>query len=616
MSLFEELKRRNVVRVGVAYAVIGWILAQVAEFAFENFGAPDWVLKTVVVVILLGLPLALFFAWAFEITPDGVKREDEVDRSQSTTHSTGRKLDFVIIGLLVIALGYFVWERQLEPGDTATNIQTNAQETPTAATLPVEVRSIAVLPFANMTADEEQNWIADGLTEEILNALTRIPDLLVTSRTSSFAYKDSQLDIPAIAAALGVNHILEGSVRRGNDRLRITAQLIRANDGFHLWSENYDRTPEDIILIQEDVATQIARAMDTALDPDALAAMVSAGTGSVPAFEAYLAGQAQLNAAFDTGDQYLSLDARDALEEAVRLDAEFARAYLLLSQFWHLQYDLTNITTGLTDHTHEERGALRDEALAMAIKYERDEPMRLMYLSIKDERDLNYRRALSRIADYTALRPNDERGHLRQLSFYRRLGMHDESLALLLEREQAFYRTAGSAAMALQTIRFTGDQENIRRFVTRAVAEYGDYASVVYQAHRALLWTGDIDGASRLVPVILRSDMPEDNHVLVELRQACAERRNDDADRAYRSILEKYPGETGAIWVSHKMMGEDEAAREMLVPFDENEEFPLLIEFLGYSFFDPDEMPNFSAALAGNNIENRVVQDIPYRCNR
>ena len=275
MSLFAELKRRNVVRVGVAYAVISWVIAQIAEFAFENFGAPDWVLKTVVVLLLLGLPLALFFAWAYEITPEGVKREKDVDRSKSITHVTGRKLDFAIIGALGVALIYFIWERQtIEPSVDSAEPAVAAQAEALPSSGP-DPHSIAVLPFVNMSSDKEQEWFSDGLTEEILNALARTPDLLVAARTSSFKFKNSSEDIPTIARSLGVAHVLEGSVRRDRDHLRVTAQLIRASDGFHLWSQNYDRNPEDVISLQEEVAIEIATALETAMDPEALAKMVS-----------------------------------------------------------------------------------------------------------------------------------------------------------------------------------------------------------------------------------------------------------------------------------------------------------------------------------------------------
>jgi TolB-like protein len=325
VGFFRELKRRNVVRVGIAYVVIAWLAVEVGGVLFDTFGTPDWVLKTVIVLIAIGFPFALLFAWAFEITPEGVKKTRDVPVSASVTSSTGRKLDFVIIATLaVVALSYFIWERLSRDAAAPIESEQLAEAQPAelavdpaeAEAAPVN-RSIAVLPFVNMSSDTEQEWFADGLTEEILNSLARTPDLLVAARTSSFGYKGSSESIPSIATELGVDHVLEGSVRKGGDRLRITAQLIRADDGFHLWSETYDRTPDDIIAIQEEIAIRIATALETAMDPEALAEMMSAGTGSVPAYEAYLLGNGAVQASQESGDVYLWLDARDAYEEAV-----------------------------------------------------------------------------------------------------------------------------------------------------------------------------------------------------------------------------------------------------------------------------------------------------------
>jgi TolB-like protein len=243
MSLFAELKRRNVIRVGVAYAVVAWVLAQVAEFAFENFGAPDWVLKSVVVVFLLGLPLALIFAWAFEMTSDGIKREADVDRSTSITSQTGRKLDYMIILVLMVALGWFAWDKffvaAVSTSEVDSTIQEASNDAPTESVLgSAPEKSVAVLPFIAMSSGEDDEYFADGLTEEILNSLAQLPELLVTARTSAFSFKGQDIPVQEIAAALGVKHIVEGSVRRSGERLRVTAQLVRADDGFHLWSEN------------------------------------------------------------------------------------------------------------------------------------------------------------------------------------------------------------------------------------------------------------------------------------------------------------------------------------------------------------------------------------------
>ena len=412
MSLFVELKRRNVVRVGVAYAIIGWVIAQIAEFAFENFGAPEWVLKTVVVILLLGLPLALFFAWAFEMTPEGVKREKDVDRTQSITGTTGHKLDRLIIGALVIAVAYFVWERQAidtVAQDVVEAVAALDEPLSQAETKSDEVeRSIAVLPFVNMSSDVEQEWFSDGLTEEILNALARTPDLLVAARTSSFKFKGSAEDVPTIAKSLGVAHILEGSVRRGGDQLRITAQLIRAHDGFHLWSQTYDRSPDDVIAVQEDIAVEIAVALKTALDPEALKEMMSAGTSSVAAYNAYLEGLAIGVSTISTGDTFEMLSAKDAYTRAIELDPQFALAYSKLADFWVIQLQATNIVAGNLDLPMAEMQLNFDEAIENAIRTEQDAVTKTKYRVAQALQDGNYAQALRLNANYLEQRPNDQ----------------------------------------------------------------------------------------------------------------------------------------------------------------------------------------------------------------
>ena len=202
MSFFDDLKRRNVFRVGVAYAAVGWLLVQVADVVFPFFGAPDWVLHILVVLLLLGLPVTLVFAWVFELTPEGVKREKDVDRSASITHSTGRKLDRVIIVVLVLALGYFIWERQarIEPAEPVVQPvpETN---TPVEDAAPNK-RSIAVLPLANLSTDPEQEFFADGMTEALIIDLTKIGDLKVISRNSAMCFKGTDKPLPAIASEL------------------------------------------------------------------------------------------------------------------------------------------------------------------------------------------------------------------------------------------------------------------------------------------------------------------------------------------------------------------------------------------------------------------------------
>lgn len=616
MSLFAELKRRNVVRIGVAYAVIGWVIAQVAEFAFENFGAPDWVLKTVVVVLLLGLPLALFFAWAYEITPEGVKREEDVDRSESITHSTGRKLDFVIIGALVLALGYFIWERQTMPKSAEIARQVDGGVSDATPTPDNGKRSIAVLPFVNMSSDEEQEWFADGLTEEILNSLAKTPDLLVTARTTAFGYKGSTTPIPEIAAALNVDHVLEGSVRRGGETFRITAQLIRASDGFHLWSETYDRSMQDIIATQEEIAIQIARALETALDPDALAEMMDSGTTSVEAYEAYLTGLGALRSSDRSGDPYEVLNAIESFDRAVDIDPKFAKAYAYISLFWAMQLQSNQLWYGLTDEPIEVRRTRRDEALANAIRYEKDGAQRLVYeaAQARDRRD--FRRALSLLREHYDARPNSDFGMGSLFAAYRELSMNREVTALIREIYTEGEFTERFAYQGLQSIRIVEDAEFMREFAQTAINKYGENANLLYQAHRQLLWAGDIDGASNLVPRIMSSRLEETNRGLVALRQACAEKNIAEAQKIFSDLLEKGADDFSILWLARSIMGDDEAAAAMFVPYDEAGDFDTIADYLSYSHFDPRLYPNFMQAVAGQGFEDREIIELPYRCNR
>ena len=327
MSFYNELKRRNVFKVGVAYIIIAWLLAQVADLMADNFGAPDWVMKMFLGFLVIGFPLAIFFAWAFELTPEGVKREKDVDRSQSITAQTGQKLNHAIMFIMALALAWFAWDRFGATPEAAAPAEatTLAQEATPAAT----AKSLAVLPFIAMSSGADDEYFADGLTEEILNSLAQLPELLITARTSSFHFKGQEIPVQEIAKTLGVQHIVEGSVRRSGDRLRVTAQLIRAADGFHLWSENYDSTSSDTIQVQEDIAEKIAEAMDVVLDDDKREAMRQAGLRNVEAFVDYQKARELYAKAHAEEDQIEYLRrANEQLEKVIELVPNFPPAYI------------------------------------------------------------------------------------------------------------------------------------------------------------------------------------------------------------------------------------------------------------------------------------------------
>ncbi len=316
-ELFNELKRRNVVRVGVAYILVAWLLAQVAELALDSFEAPGWVIKAVLLLLALGLPVALFFAWAFELTPEGLKKEKDVDRSQSITHDTGRKLNTLIIGVLVIAVGMLLADKfVLQSEDTA----------PASVATAANTNSIAVLPFVDMSPAKDQEYFTDGLTENLLHALAQIRELKVAGRTSSFAFKGQNTDLREIGEQLNVSSILEGSVQKAGDRIRITTQLINTEDGYHLWSKTFDRDLNDIFVVQDEIAEAVAGALRKSLLGEEVHA--SNTTRNFEAYNAYLLGLSYFN-------KRTTEDWDKAIEQfqlAVEKDPDMALAWAGLSR--------------------------------------------------------------------------------------------------------------------------------------------------------------------------------------------------------------------------------------------------------------------------------------------
>ena len=263
MSLYNELKRRNVFRVAIAYLAGAWLLIEVAGTLFPAFGVPDWAVRFVVIVLALGFVPALIISWAYELTPEGLKREKDVIRDASITHVTAKRLDGITIGLIIVALAFILADRLLlsprfaeQSAVTAEAVDDSLQTAP-AEQPQYPPNSIAVLPFVNMSDDPANEYFSDGISEELLNLLAKIPELRVIARTSSFAYKGKDVTIADVADELNVGHVLEGSVRKAGNQVRITAQLIRTNDSSHLWSETFDRTLDNIFTIQDEIAATV-----------------------------------------------------------------------------------------------------------------------------------------------------------------------------------------------------------------------------------------------------------------------------------------------------------------------------------------------------------------------
>jgi len=339
MSLIEELKRRNVIRVAVLYVVVAWLLMQVADVGMSALELPTWTGKLVLFLLALGFPVVLIFSWVYELTPEGIKRESEVDRTQSVTQETGRKLNITIAVLLVAAIGAVVVDRLVPeaPAPAEPAVETTPAPPPETVTqAPTSVEppapqvaeaSIAVLPFVDMSPNRDNEYFSDGLTEELLNALAKIRALKVAGRTSSFAYKGKDQDLRVIGEELGVAHLLEGSVRMAGNQLRITAQLINAEDGYHLWSETYDRELNDVFAIQTDIAEHVAEALQVTLLGEDVARMQAGGTTDIEAYNDYLRGIYYLNQGSREEETKQGVA---ALESALARDPAYAHAWYSL----------------------------------------------------------------------------------------------------------------------------------------------------------------------------------------------------------------------------------------------------------------------------------------------
>ena len=303
---FEQLKRRNVLRAAAGYTVVAWLIIQVADTVFPILGVPTWLTTMVVILIIIGFPVTVVVSWIYQWTPAGIMTEQEADAAGYTEPiGIGRQIDFVIIVLLIIAVGWLVYDKTIVAPDLEN--------------------SIAVLPFVNMSPDPDQEYFSDGLSEEILNLLAKIPALKVIGRTSSFAFKGKNEDLRVIGEALGVKTLLEGSVRKSGERVRITAQLIDVSDGAHIWSESYNRTMTDIFAVQDDVAAAIIDALQIHVG-----AIPTRGrpTENTAAYALFLKGRVSMIA---TEWQ----NAETFLLKAVELDPMFAEAYEMLAfSYW------------------------------------------------------------------------------------------------------------------------------------------------------------------------------------------------------------------------------------------------------------------------------------------
>jgi TolB-like protein len=596
-GFIEELKHRNVFRVGIAYVVAGWLIAQVADLATDAFNAPDWVMQALIILLLAGWPVALFLAWAYELTPEGMKKAHEVPLDAPKDPRAGRVLNVVIVGTLLLAVILLGLDKLR----------------PLAGSTPEVEKSIAVLPFDDFSPDRDHAWFADGLTEEILNSLARTPDLLIASRTSSFAYRDTSEDLPTIAAQLGVAHILEGSVRRAGDRLRVTAQLIRVADDKHLWSKNFDGNSSDSISVQEEIAIAIARALETAMDPEELAKMMSAGTRSVEAWETYLLGLAQdrENSNLEGGEAGVR-QAIALFDKAVDIDPGFADAHLMLADLWQEQINPTSTRYLASGLTLAERQEHYEGALSAAARHARSDMTRL--------------EAEMRMADFE-LRVNDQIAAARKMTKFapeRRVGWSWLNYLYMMVGDYEQAREAGLKAWTLPYEPGTGSATIIQsmhradldaaiNMVDEVLLDPNPSLGVLYQSHRALLAAGLTERAAEVADTYLRQQQDDaEGRTIVEIRQACAEGRVPDADKLFESV----DPDSNSRWLLLKTLGRDTEARELLMPLDMPETLFILSNYMTYRSFEARDYPVLWKTLSSQGINRPPARPMAYRCDR
>ena len=409
-NFFAELKRRNVYKVAVAYAVVGWLLIQIATQVFPFFEIPNWAVRLAVLLIVLGFPIALVIAWAFELTPEGLKRTEAADAGTTEAPTRHRTWIFIIITAGALSLGLFFLGRYTAPRSADSVSST---------------KSIAVLPFESLSEDKANAYFADGIQDEILARLSKIAELKVISRTSTQKYKSAPANLREIAQQLDVANILEGSVQKAADKVRITVQLINARNDQHLWSETYDRRLIDVFQVESDVAQKIAGALEAKLTGREKAAINSGGTENSQAYEAFLHAVA-LRTAQSPEDQQRALE---FCRQAVALDPNFAQAWAELAVSEASRYFFPEHTEAQKERARvAAENALRlapdlpDAQGAMGLYY---------YYCLRD-----FEGALTRLEAARQLAPNDWKLIGAMSLVKRRQGKLDEAIALQIQASQ------------------------------------------------------------------------------------------------------------------------------------------------------------------------------------
>jgi adenylate cyclase len=542
-NLFTELKRRNVYKVAVAYAVVSWLLIQAASILFPTFEAPPWVMKVFVAVIVLGFPIALVFSWAFEITPEGIKRESEIEAGKSITHHSGRKLVGITILVAVVAIALFVFQL-LRPHLTSTGATSASVNT-------VPEKSVAVLAFDNLSDDKGSEYFSDGISEELLTVLQKIPGLHVAARTSAFSFKGKNATAQEIGQKLGVAHLVEGSVRKAGETVRIAARLTNTASGDENWSENYTRNLKDVFAVQTELAQTIVEQLKGQLtggtaNPEAKAAIQAqvqaaekGGTKNVEAHESYLQGRFFLNRHSEKETD----QARAAFERAVELDPKFALAWAGLAQthVWDCNYATEGGQKAFNAHLAAAR-----ESVERALAIEPDLPDALFARAmIETNFDYDWKGAAETLRKALALGPQDPALLMEAGNLASARGETTKALDLFRRAVALDPVNAQARAFLASNLSASGHQKEARAEYVRVIEL--NPSAPNSQAGIGLAYL--LEGKSEEAAVAAQKDAADWARLLIVSCARWAQRRVPESDAALAELI-AIASETGAYQIA------------------------------------------------------------------
>ena len=531
-TFFTELKRRKVYRVAVAYAIVAWLLIQAASILFPTFEAPLWVMKVFVTAVILGFPVALILAWAFELTPEGIRRAEEVAPRESKTPKAGRKWTAIIVAAAVLAAALLAF--QFTRTRSSATAELPKQSAPTASV----DKSVAVLPFENLSSDKENAFFAQGIQDEIITTLSKISGLRVISRTSTAHYESAPQNLSEIARQLHVSNVLEGSVQKAGEKVHINVQLIQADNDAHLWAQSYNRELTDIFGVEAEVAKSIADSLQATLSPQEKARVEAKPTTNADAYVLYLRARD-----YQMRPDNLLQDFRSAMnlyDQAIKMDPNFALAHARLSAVMSMIYHWFEPTQEVKETARREA----DESLRLQPDLGEGHLALGLYFYYEEN---NYEEALRELNLAAKALPNDGDVGLYIAAVQRRQGHFAEAIAAYQKAEAIDPRNSVTLYDAAQTYFAIRDWPNAVKGMDRVLALAPDSLNVkIQRAYMEFFWKG----STAPIKAVLESFAPNlDPDGIVTFSRwdvALMDRDPDSAERALTSArVENFVAPTG-----------------------------------------------------------------------